>query len=232
VVLLAVSGTVSWEKALHLRVHSQGASPPCASWFLPSFELFTLRPASPSTAATSSPVAPPPPRPSVVRQYMTKLSTWAKHRDACTSRSPPGSQIYNDGRLSLWEVEGSNQQVFCQNLCLLSKLFLDHKTLYYDVDPFLFYVLTEYREDPADSLAGGGHQLIGYFSKVRGVFERDERRSKIIAPFTPSHVKHSSPDAPHAIGETITGELQSGVHPHVSSIPAMRLRKVADILLV
>jgi hypothetical protein len=178
------------------------------------------------------PGRPPPPRPSVVRQYMTKLSTWAKHRDACTSRSPPGSQIYNDGRLSLWEVEGSNQQVFCQNLCLLSKLFLDHKTLYYDVDPFLFYVLTEYREDPADSLAGGGHQLIGYFSKVRGVFERDERRSKIIAPFTPSHVKHSSPDAPHAIGETITGELQSGVHPHVSSIPAMRLRKVADILLV
>ena len=33
-----------------------------------------------------------------------------------------------------------------QNLCLLSKLFLDHKTLYYDVAAFLFYVLTE-RED-------------------------------------------------------------------------------------
>lgn len=36
-----------------------------------------------------------------------------------------------------------NPQVYCQNLCLLSKLFLDHKTLYYDVDPFLFYVLCE-----------------------------------------------------------------------------------------
>ena len=34
-------------------------------------------------------------------------------------------------------------QVYCQNLCLLSKLFLDHKTLYFDVDPFLFYVLCE-----------------------------------------------------------------------------------------
>lgn len=33
--------------------------------------------------------------------------------------------------------------MYCQNLCLLSKLFLDHKTLYYDVDPFLFYVLCE-----------------------------------------------------------------------------------------
>lgn len=34
-------------------------------------------------------------------------------------------------------------QVYCQSLCLLSKLFLDHKTLYYDVDPFLFYILCE-----------------------------------------------------------------------------------------
>ncbi len=30
-----------------------------------------------------------------------------------------------------------------QNLCLLAKLFLDHKTLYYDVEPFMFYVMTE-----------------------------------------------------------------------------------------
>ena len=34
-------------------------------------------------------------------------------------------------------------QVYCQNLCLFSKLFLDHKTLYYDVEPFLFYIFCE-----------------------------------------------------------------------------------------
>ena len=50
-------------------------------------------------------------------------------------------------------------QVYCQNLCLLAKLFLDHKTLYFDVEPFLFYVMTE-----NDS---HGCHLIGYFSKVR-----------------------------------------------------------------
>jgi len=54
--------------------------------------------------------------------------------------------------------------VYCQNLCLLSKLFLDHKTLYYDTNPFLFYIMTEYYEDP---VLGGGHQLIGYFSKEK-----------------------------------------------------------------
>ena len=50
-------------------------------------------------------------------------------------------------------------QLYCQNLCLLAKLFLDHKTLYFDVEPFLFYVMTEY-----DSR---GCHLMGYFSKVR-----------------------------------------------------------------
>jgi hypothetical protein len=44
---------------------------------------------------------------------------------------------------SMFEVDGKKSKVYCQNLCLLSKLFLDHKTLYYDVDPFLFYVLCE-----------------------------------------------------------------------------------------
>ena len=48
--------------------------------------------------------------------------------------------------------------IYCQNLCLLAKLFLDHKTLYYDVEPFLFYVLTQ-------NDVKGCH-LVGYFSKV------------------------------------------------------------------
>ena len=30
-----------------------------------------------------------------------------------------------------------------QNLCYLAKMFLDHKYLYYDVDPFFFYVVCE-----------------------------------------------------------------------------------------
>lgn len=53
-------------------------------------------------------------------------------------------------------------QIYCQNLCLLAKLFLDHKTLYYDVEPFLFYVMTE-----ADNT---GCHLIGYFSKVSRIW--------------------------------------------------------------
>ena len=48
--------------------------------------------------------------------------------------------------------------MFCQNLCLLAKLFLDTKTLYNDVEPFMFYVLTEWDDR--------GAHFVGYFSKV------------------------------------------------------------------
>ena len=42
---------------------------------------------------------------------------------------------------------------------MIAKLFLDHKTLYYDVEPFLFYVMTISDEF--------GHHFIGYFSKEK-----------------------------------------------------------------
>lgn len=76
----------------------------------------------------------------------------------CTLYHPPGDEIYRSGPLSVYEVDGKVNKQYCQNLCLLAKLFLDHKTLYYDVEPFLFYILT-HTDD-------GGSHLIGYFSKV------------------------------------------------------------------
>ena len=72
---------------------------------------------------------------------------------------PPGNEIYRDGNLSMFEVDGSEAHSYCQNLCYMAKLFLDHKTLYYDVDPFLFYVLCE-----VDDM--GAHP-VGYYSKEK-----------------------------------------------------------------
>ena len=60
--------------------------------------------------------------------------------------------------LTLKQVDGKKNKVYGQNLCYLAKLFLDHKTLYYDVDLFLFYVLCECDDR--------GCHMVGYFSKV------------------------------------------------------------------
>lgn len=93
-------------------------------------------------------------------KYMKKQKTLLNHSFKCNMKSPPGKEIYRDDSLSMFEIDGKDHKIYCQNLCLLSKLFLDHKTLYYDVDPFLFYVLCE--TDPA-----GLHHIVGYFSKEK-----------------------------------------------------------------
>ncbi|SPO03207.1 probable Histone acetyltransferase esa-1 [Cephalotrichum gorgonifer] len=87
------------------------------------------------------------------------LKSFTRHRQKCTLRHPPGNEIYRDENVSFFEIDGRRQRTWCRNLCLLSKMFLDHKTLYYDVDPFLFYVMTRVDEK--------GHHVVGYFSKEK-----------------------------------------------------------------
>ena len=92
-------------------------------------------------------------------KYMRKKRTFLKHKADCPHRHPPGKEIYRDNGLSVFEVDGKEHRVYCQNLCLLAKLFLDHKTLYYDVDPFFFYIVCQVDD--------GGAHIVGYFSKEK-----------------------------------------------------------------
>jgi len=92
-------------------------------------------------------------------KYMKKKKTLNRHKLKCDLRHPPGNEIYRNGTLSVFEVDGKKNKIYCQNLCLLAKLFLDHKTLYYDVEPFLFYIMTE--------CDNRGCHMVGYFSKEK-----------------------------------------------------------------
>ncbi|QDS75034.1 hypothetical protein FKW77_006105 [Venturia effusa] len=92
-------------------------------------------------------------------KYMNSDFVAFRHKLKCPAKHPPGDEIYRDGKYSFYEVDGRKNPVYCQNLCLLAKLFLGSKTLYYDVEPFLFYVMTE--EDEF------GCHFVGYFSKEK-----------------------------------------------------------------
>lgn len=92
-------------------------------------------------------------------KYTKSKAVLERHQDKCTWRHPPATEIYRCGDISVFEVDGNVNKIYCQNLCLLAKLFLDHKTLYYDVEPFLFYVLTKNDKK--------GCHLVGYFSKEK-----------------------------------------------------------------
>ncbi|CCE79432.1 Piso0_001494 [Millerozyma farinosa CBS 7064] len=100
-------------------------------------------------------------------KYMVSPVSYERHQlKNCSlfNNHPPGVEIYRDveSRIAIWEVDGRKNINYCQNLCLLAKLFLNSKTLYYDVEPFIFYVLTELdHDDPTN------YHFVGYFSKEK-----------------------------------------------------------------
>ena len=101
-------------------------------------------------------------------RYCASKNVLNKHINECKIRHPPGDEIFrsqdtrtheNDQKFAIFEVDGSKNKLYCQSLCLLAKLFLDHKTLYFDVDGFLFYILCE--------ISVSGFHVAGYFSKEK-----------------------------------------------------------------
>lgn len=95
-------------------------------------------------------------------KYFNSPIILSRHVLKCPLKCPPGNEIYRKGNISFFEIDGQKNKYYCQNLCLLAKLFLDHKTLYYDVEPFMFYILTQ-----ADQ---HGFHIVGYFSKEKSSF--------------------------------------------------------------
>lgn len=108
-------------------------------------------------------------------KYMRLEKTYRYHSGMCIQRQPHGKEIYRKGTLSVFEVDGRDHKLYCQNLCLLAKLFLDHKTLYFDVEPFLFYILCEVDKQ--------GAHLVGYFSKEKESPEGKPRATWTSADF-------------------------------------------------
>lgn len=107
-------------------------------------------------------------------KYMKYASTFLKHQPECTKKHPPGNEIYRKGTISIFEIDGSEHKLYSQMLCLMAKLFLDHKTLYFDVEPFYFYVLCEIDKNES--------HIVGYFSKEKESHENNNVACILILP--------------------------------------------------
>lgn len=55
----------------------------------------------------------------------------------------PGKIKYKSPSYTIRRVKGSKHRLFCQCLCLFTKLFLDNKSIYFKVDHYEFYVVYE-----------------------------------------------------------------------------------------
>ncbi|KAF8473540.1 acyl-CoA N-acyltransferase [Kalaharituber pfeilii] len=69
---------------------------------------------------------------------------------------PLGRKLYQHDQYSIYEIDGNEHKLFCQCLSLFAKLFLETKSVCYDVDGFLFYILVE-----------AVPSSIGFFSKEK-----------------------------------------------------------------
>ncbi|KAM0262432.1 hypothetical protein ACHAQJ_001683 [Trichoderma viride] len=79
--------------------------------------------------------------------------------------------VQDEGEWSLWEVDGEQDVLFCQNLSLFAKLFLDNKSVFFDVTGFNYFLLV-YTPPTVTTTSGVvappvTPQVTGFFSKEK-----------------------------------------------------------------
>ncbi|KAF8339782.1 acyl-CoA N-acyltransferase [Cantharellus anzutake] len=107
-------------------------------------------------------------------KYMKDGATWEVHSRTCDVSHPPGRKVYQRGAHTIWEVDGAQQKLYCQNLSLFGKFFIDVKTLFFDCENFMFYVLTD-----ADSRRD---HVLGFFSKEKVSYDDYNLACIVILP--------------------------------------------------
>lgn len=131
------------------------------------------------------------------------------HTSACAmnkQRPTTGKLVYRDDK-SLYlirRVRGFRHQLFCQNLSLFGKLFLDDKSVYYNVDNFDFYIV--YGED------GGVYRPMGFFSKEVLSYDNDNNLACICVfpPYQRRGLGSLLIEFLYAAAKVTPGQLKSG----------------------
>ncbi|KAM0347941.1 hypothetical protein ACHAPU_004442 [Fusarium lateritium] len=94
--------------------------------------------------------------------------------------------VQDEGEWSIWEVDGEKEGLFCQNLSLFAKLFLDNKSVFFDVTGFNYFLLVYTPPArPSDNLAEAGPQepwITGFFSKEKMSWDNNNLACILVFP--------------------------------------------------
>ncbi|OIW26492.1 hypothetical protein CONLIGDRAFT_634759 [Coniochaeta ligniaria NRRL 30616] len=106
--------------------------------------------------------------------------------------------VRDQGEWSIWEVDGEKDVLFCQNLSLFAKLFLDNKSVFFDVTGFNYFLLVYTPPPPAHSPSAASspdplsaseeppapprQHIVGFFSKEKMSWDNNNLACILIFP--------------------------------------------------
>ncbi|KAF7553158.1 hypothetical protein G7046_g7179 [Stylonectria norvegica] len=95
--------------------------------------------------------------------------------------------VQDEGEWSIWEVDGEKDGLFCQNLSLFAKLFLDNKSVFFDVTGFNYFLLVyapPSKMSPTGIADGNAppSQITGFFSKEKMSWDNNNLACILIFP--------------------------------------------------
>ncbi|KAG6010573.1 hypothetical protein E4U21_005926 [Claviceps maximensis] len=95
--------------------------------------------------------------------------------------------VQDEGEWSIWEVDGEKNGLFCQNLSLFAKLFLDNKSVFFDVSGFNYFLLVYTPSaKPSDSgtepVPDHAPQVTGFFSKEKMSWDNNNLACILVFP--------------------------------------------------
>ncbi|KAK1673959.1 acyl-CoA N-acyltransferase [Colletotrichum godetiae] len=119
-----------------------------------------------------------------------------------TNVAPKYTEEYvtDEGEWSVWEVDGEQDVLFCQNLSLFAKLFLDNKSVFFDVRGFNYFLLVYTPPAPKPTPNPVSHQdpsqsqppppssppprphIVGFFSKEKMSWDNNNLACILVFP--------------------------------------------------
>ncbi|TKA81223.1 hypothetical protein B0A49_00493 [Cryomyces minteri] len=111
-------------------------------------------------------------------RYSKELMPFLAHVKVCPLKdsAPQGNLIYAKDVYSVVELDGEQHRLYTQNLSLFGKLFLDTKSVFYDVTTFLYYLLIQ--SNPSTQT----RQVVGFFSKEKMSWDNNNLACILVFP--------------------------------------------------
>lgn len=87
-----------------------------------------------------------------------------------------GTKLDDEDGWDVWEVDGEDDPLYCQNLSLFGKLFLDNKSIFFDVANFKYYLLV------FSSPSTSSRSVVGFFSKEKMSWDNNNLACIVVFP--------------------------------------------------